>query len=157
MHRHAFEQVLELNCSTDLGEDCESVRIPLDQRGADLHKICFVHLELGTVHDGVTLFLATFLVHDGKHTVAIHRNEEALLVPYGLQLMELDRAGVFCFEACLFGHAARSTADVERTHGELGSGLTDRLRRDDANCFANLDQLPGREVSAVAPDTCSAS
>ena len=48
-------------------------------------------------------------------------------------------------------------ADVERTHGELGSGLTDRLRRDDANCFANLDQLPGREVSAVAPDTCSAS
>ena len=41
-------------------------------------------------------------------------------------------------------------ADVERTHGELRAGFADGLRGDDADRFAELDDLAGREVAAVA-------
>ena len=45
---------------------------------------------------------------------------------------------------------------MEGTHGELGSGLADGLRRDDADGFAHLDHLAGAEVTAVAEDADAA-
>ena len=46
--------------------------------------------------------------------------------------------------------------DVEGTHGELGAGLADGLRRDDADRFAHLHHLAGAEVTAVAEDADAA-
>ena len=45
----------------------------------------------------------------------------------------------------------RDAAGVERTHRQLGAGLTDRLGRDDADRLADVDELAGRERAAVAP------
>ena len=42
------------------------------------------------------------------------------------------------------------TTGVEGTHRQLGSGLTDRLGRDDADGLADVDELAGRERTAVA-------
>ena len=70
--------------------------------------------------------------------------------------MELDRADILRFKAGLLGDAACGTADVERAHGELRSRFTDRLRCDDADGFADLDQFSGREISAVAADAGAA-
>src|SRR5207253_9145327 len=42
------------------------------------------------------------------------------------------------------------TTGVERTHGELSAWLADRLGSDDTHRLANLDQLAGRQVAAVA-------
>ena len=39
---------------------------------------------------------------------------------------------------------------VERTHGELRAGLTDRLGGDDADRLAEVDELAGGEHRAVA-------
>ena len=50
----------------------------------------------------------------------------------------------------LLEHLARRAADVERTHRELRAGFADGLRGDDADGFAELDELAGREVAAVA-------
>src|SRR5262249_22419962 len=36
------------------------------------------------------------------------------------------------------------TAGVERTHGQLGARLADRLRGDDADRVADVDHVPGR-------------
>ena len=47
-------------------------------------------------------------------------------------------------------------ADVEGAHGELGAGLADGLRRDDADGLAHLDHLAGAEVAAVAEDADAA-
>src|SRR5262249_37176208 len=44
----------------------------------------------------------------------------------------------------------RRTADVEGAHGELGARLADRLRRDHADRFADVDRRTAREVAAVA-------
>ncbi len=42
------------------------------------------------------------------------------------------------------------------THGELGSGLADGLRRDNADGFAHLNHLAGAEVTAAAEDAGAA-
>ena len=48
-------------------------------------------------------------------------------------------------------HAAlHRTTDVERTHGQLGTGLADRLSRDDADGFADIDVGPTCQIAAVA-------
>ena len=47
----------------------------------------------------------------------------------------------------------RDTAGVERTHGQLGTGLTDGLRRDDADRLANVHELAGGQRPAIAGRT----
>ncbi len=44
----------------------------------------------------------------------------------------------------------RHATGVERTHGQLRAGLTDRLGRDDADRLSDVDELAGRERTAVA-------
>ena len=48
--------------------------------------------------------------------------------------------------------AAGNTAGVECSHGQLRTGLTDGLSRDDTDGFADLDRLAGSHVGAVALD-----
>ena len=50
---------------------------------------------------------------------------------------------------CLNVWLRRST-DVERAHRQLRAGLADGLRGDDADRFAELHELPGRQIAAVA-------
>src|SRR6185436_1083961 len=57
----------------------------------------------------------------------------------------------------LLGNARCGTADVEGTHRELRAGLADRFRGDDADRFADLDELAAREVAAVAAAADSAT
>ncbi|MNO06001.1 hypothetical protein D3C81_2275990 [compost metagenome] len=38
---------------------------------------------------------------------------------------------------------------MEGTHGQLGTGLTDGLGSDDADCFAYLNRLSGSHVGTV--------
>ncbi len=45
---------------------------------------------------------------------------------------------------------AGDTTGVERTHRELGAGLTDGLRRNDSDGLAQLDKRVGRKADAVA-------
>jgi hypothetical protein len=42
------------------------------------------------------------------------------------------------------------TTDVEGTHGQLGTRLTDRLRCHHTDCFAGVDQQAAAQVAAVA-------
>lgn len=44
----------------------------------------------------------------------------------------------------------RRTTDVEGAHGELGTRLADRLRRDDADRFTVVDRRAASEIAAVA-------
>src|SRR5437879_13567182 len=150
MHRDAFEQVLELNRAADFREDGERIWIPFDERRTHLHVIAFIDLELRAVHDRIALLLAAFLVHDGEHTVTIHRNEETWLVPDSLQIVELDCAGVLGFQTRLLGYAACRSADVEGTHRQLRSRLADRLICDHAHSLADFQEFGRCEISAIA-------
>ena len=67
-----------------------------------------------------------------------------------LDVVELDRALVARLERALLGTNLTDATDVERTHRELRTRLTDRLRRDDADRLADVDHVAASEVTAVA-------
>ncbi len=74
-----------------------------------------------------------------------------------LQALVADHAGVLRVERRLLLTPRRRAADVERAHRQLRARLADRLRRDDADREAELDEPPGREVAAVALRTAAAA
>ena len=69
------------------------------------------------------------------------------LATLGLRIVDLAfRTGL---EERGVDHLRRAT-DVERTHGELGARLADRLGGDDAHRFADIDRRAASEVATVA-------
>ena len=116
----------------------------------------FLDLELGAVDDSVTLLLAALVVDDGDGAVAVHGDQAAILAADGDEIDEAHGAGVLGLEVGGSDTRDGGAADVEGTHGELGAGLADGLRRDDADGFAHLHHLAGAEVAAVAEDADAA-
>ena len=156
VERDAFLQVLELDGAGDLGEQREGVRIPLAEYVALGYLGAVFDLELGAVDDGVALLLAALVIDDGDGAVAVHGDQVARLGADGDEVDEADRTGVLGLEVRGIRDAAGRSADVEGTHGELGAGLADGLRRDDADGLAHLYHLAGAEVTAVAEDADAA-
>ena len=74
----------------------------------------------------------------------------SLCVSTTTQALVVGRARVARIERVLLGDARRRAADVERAHRQLRARLADRLRGDDADRLAELDQPAGGEVAAVA-------
>ena len=163
----AFDDVLERDLAADLGENGRGERIPLDERLAGVDVLAVVHLQRRAVDERVTLLLAAAscrasaaspffglldrgVVHDQQLAVTVDDDEIAVLVRDGGDVDELDAAGVRRFVLRLLGNARCRTADVEGTHGELRARLADRLGGDDADRFADLDQLAAGQVAAVA-------
>jgi hypothetical protein len=64
--------------------------------------------------------------------------------------VEADRAVCFDFDAAGRCRSRRRTTDVEGAHRELRARLADRLRGDDADRFADVDQAAAGQVAAVA-------
>lgn len=58
--------------------------------------------------------------------------------------------GIFKGDMILFGRAACRTSDVEGTHRQLSTRLTDRLCRNNTDRFADFDNLIAGKVAAVA-------
>ena len=140
----------------DFGEDREGVRIPFEQDLVGLDRVAVGDGDARAVNHRVAFFFAALVVDDGHDTVAVHRNDFALFVAHRLDvdvLGETVRLGILLG---LFGDSRRRTADVEGTHGELGAGFADGLRRDDADRFAAFHQASGGEVAAVTGDANAA-
>ena len=66
--------------------------------------------------------------------------------------MQAHHAFVADFERGLLGAPAGGTADMEGTHRELRARLADRLRGDDSDRLAQVDEMPAAEVASVALD-----
>jgi hypothetical protein len=148
----ALLQVLELDGAGDLRKEGEGVGVPLAEGAALGDFGALFDLELGAVDDGVALLLAALLVDDGDGAVAVHSDQAAILGADGDEVDEADGAGVLGLKVGGVGDSRCGAADVEGTHGELGAGLADGLRRDDADGLAHLHHLAGAEVAAVAED-----
>src|SRR5690606_761880 len=147
LDRQAFDQVLEADHAGHLGEDRGGVRVPLGQTLAapDIRPV--LDADAGAVRDLVRL--AVLAVHDhGDDDVAAHGHQVAVRGRNG-RADDLGDTGVGRLVERGFRHLSR-TADVEGTHGQLGARLADRLSRDDADGFTNVDVGAARQVTAVA-------
>src|SRR5690606_38111004 len=68
-----------------------------------------------------------------------------------LQLLELDLTPEACLQRRLLGlHSGSHTTDVERTHGQLRTRLTNGLSGNDAHSLTHVHHVAARQVTAVA-------
>ena len=148
-HRLAFDQILELDRARDLGQDRTGVGIPFGDALAALHLVALVDLDVRTVRDAVHGALGAVLIDDRDRDVTRHGDQLAVRVARHVLVLDLDRAFVVRLDERLLVDLRRA-ADVERTHRELRARLADRLRRDDADRFADVDRRAAREIAPVA-------
>ena len=125
---------------------------------AGFHMIAFGNLQTGTVSDLIGLGVLGILVGgddqfaallgflDGNRTGDFRQDGITLRLAGFEQFLD---AGKTLGDVV----SARDTAGMEGTHGQLGTGLTDGLGSDDADCFADIDLAAVRHVLAVAAGT----
>ncbi len=148
-HRNAVDEVFELDRAGDVGEDRAGVRIPLGDALALLDRVAVIDQQARAVGHAVRGAFDALLVLDHDRHVAAHRHQAVFGVAHGIAVADLHDAFIGGFDEGLV-HDLRRTTDVEGAHGELGSRLADRLRRDDADGFAHVDGRAACQVAAVA-------
>ena len=99
----------------------------------------------------VALALAAVLVGDDDFAGARDHHQLALAVGHvAHRRVEADDAVGLRLDAGGHRRTRRRTTDVEGAHRQLRARLADRLRRDHADRFADVDQAAAAEVAAVA-------
>src|SRR6185295_12346973 len=147
----AFLDVLELRAAGELGDDRARQRVPAREHGAGLDLLVGLDAEQRPVRHLVALALAAVRIHD--HDLARARDDDQLALAVGdvaHRRVEAHRAFRLRLDARCDRRTRRSTADVEGAHRELRAGLADRLRRDHADRFADVDEAAAAEFAAVA-------
>ena len=149
--REAFLDVLELRLAGELGDDRARQRIPVGQHGAGLDLLVGLDRQDRTVRHLVAFALAAVLVVDDDFARTRDHDQLALAVGHVAHRgVEADHAVGLGFDAGGDGRARCRTTDVEGPHRQLRAGLADRLRRDHADRFADVDQAAAAQVAAVA-------
>src|SRR5581483_8264029 len=150
LHRDAVDEVDETHAPGHFRHDRMRVRIPVGDRLTCLDLGAVLDRDRRTVRHLVALAFAAVRVDHAHFARTRHRNEMTLRVLYGLQIVEFQIASGLHYHAVHRRGTRSRTADVERAHGELRAWLADRLRGDHADRFANVDEMPTRQITAVA-------
>src|ERR1017187_8020423 len=156
LQREAVDEVLEVDHTGDFGEDREGVRIPFEQDLVALHGSAVFHQDARAVYHRVALLFTALIVHHRHNAQAVHGDD---FVGLAADRHDPDIAGESIGFGVLRGLLADSrggSTDVEGTHGQLGAGFADGLRRDHADRFAAFHQASGGQVAAVAGDAHAA-
>src|SRR5262245_23994300 len=152
-----LDQVAPVHRAAHLGQDREGVRVPLGDLLPLFDVAAVGYDERRAVSDRVTLDFAAAVVNDQHRAVAVHRDDFAFAADDRVEVVVSDVTARASFVRRLLGDFRRRAADVERAHRQLRSGLADALGCDDAYRLADVDDLPGSEIAAVAFDTNAAS
>ena len=126
------------------------MRIPLRDGLAGLDVGAVLDVDDRTVGHLVALALTTMGIHDRQFAGTRNRDQVAIAVLHGLEVVELDRTGGLHVHVVDGSCTRGGTADMERTHGQLGTGLTNRLGGDDADRLADVDDVAAGQIASVA-------
>src|SRR5690554_166115 len=146
----AFLHADEGDDTLHLGDDRVGMRVPLGHDGARLDLVAFLNGNHGTVRQLVALALATEVVRHGQFTRTGHRDQRAVAAHHVLHVDQADGAAILDLHTVRRGSPAGRTTDVEGTHGQLGTRLTDRLGGNDADRFADVDAVTAGQIATVA-------
>ena len=132
------------------GNDWVSVRIPLGYDRASVNLVTFFNRNHGAVRQLVTLTLTTEVISNGQLTGTGYCNQAAIYTLNVLQVVQTDSTAILHLNAVSSGGPACRTTDVERTHGQLCTRLTDRLGSDNADSFTDVHLVTTSQITAVA-------
>src|SRR5690606_20914513 len=116
------------------------------------HLIALVDIETRTVGQAMGCTLCATFIDNYHGHVAAHHDQMAIGVANHVAVADLHRAFEGSFEERGVHHLRR-TAHVEGTHGQLGTGLTNRLSGDDTDSLTDVDRSTARKVTSVADST----
>ncbi|RML80683.1 hypothetical protein ALQ89_06468 [Pseudomonas amygdali pv. tabaci] len=153
LDRDAFFHADVGNSTFHLGNDWVSVRIPLGHDRTSVDLVAFLHRNHCTVWQLVTLTLATEVISDGQFTGAGYRNQVTVNTLNVLQVVKTDSTAILHLNAVGCRGPACRTTNVERTHCQLGTRLTDRLCSDYADSFTDVNLVTASQVATVALGT----
>src|SRR5215211_1152380 len=103
-------------------------------------------MKLRSINDLVAGNLASAFVFECDLRLTLERDQFLVTVLDHLQVVEIFNSSVHRGNVLRLLFETGCTTNVEGTHRQLGSGLTDRLCSDDANGFTDLDRVTGREI-----------
>src|ERR1700736_2546223 len=147
--RLTLDQILEADGALDLGQNRPRVRIPFRDTLAALDHVAFVDPHPRAVLNAMGRTLGAVGVGHRDHHVAYHGDQMALAVLGDRLVLDRHLAVEVRLDERLLVDLRRA-ADVERPHRQLGAGLADRLRGNDADRFAVVDRRTAGEIAAVA-------
>src|SRR5262245_16069938 len=148
-HRLTLDQILELDCALDLGEDRPGIGIPLRDALAALDHVTVLDQQTRAVLDAVHRALGPVGIEHGDHHIAGHGDRLPVGVLHHVLVLDLDLAVEVRLDDRLL-RDLRGAADMERAHGELRARLADRLRADDAHRPAHVERRAAGEIAPVA-------
>ena len=150
LHGLAGNNVTEFYCSIDLGDNRGGKRIPGGQQITRFDFSTIFYLNVGAVNDRKGLQLTAGLADNGElASPAVHHDQLTVRILGHVKVDVLDRAIRTRTNIRLLYAPAGSTADVKRTHGQLGTGFADRLGCQNPNRLTNFHQAAVRQVAAV--------
>src|ERR1700730_11178992 len=123
---------------------------PLGEPIAPLDLDSIVGEEPGTVWRPVPCFLPAGLVQQHDLGVSAHHHRYPGGIDDDVAVLDLDCCVEGGLDRRLLGPTLRGTTDVEGAHGQLGAGLADRLRSDNADRLTDIDDGAAREIAAIA-------
>jgi hypothetical protein len=156
LHRR-FGYVYPLNSTGKVAQDWNSERIPLSEERAWLNLSALFYSETSSVDERMTLTLTTVcLINDKDLSLTAHHNGGSVTPSSETSALKLDCSTVPSLEGGRLSSSERRASDVERSHRELCSRLSDGLRCDYSDSLSNVHQVSTSEVSAVAQGTYTA-
>ena len=152
-HRFAINDIFEANLTGNLGKNGDRIRVPLAQDSSLFDLLAFLHPQGCTGRNRIRFDFTTPIVDECDLTVSSQHNlltRSALNRPHPGQA---NLTSLFRFDIRFNGLLTHATTDVERTHGQLGTWLTNALCSDDSNSHPFFNQRTGRHVHSVTSTT----
>ena len=149
----AVDHVSEADETTHFGDNRHGMRIPVCNgfTAGNLFAIAFRHN--GAVRHFIAFFGTTEFVDQLQFGVTRGDNQFTAGVHNRLRVAQTDATFVFHLDAGFSSRTRCRTTDVERTHRQLCTRLTDGLCRDNADSLTFVDEVATRQVTTVAVRT----
>ena len=147
-----FFHITELHLAFHFRDDRVGMGIPGGNHLTAINLITFAHGHSRTIGQLVTLTLTAQLIRY-RQVGGTGNDHQTVLVLYMLGVMETHLAAVLDLDAGHRRRPAGRTTDVEGTHGQLGTRLTDGLGGNNAHRFTHIDLMATGQVTAITGGT----
>ncbi len=155
LHAQAFFHGSELHLTGNLDHDRVRMRVP---GGNDIASLDFGTVGTtyhGTIRQFITFFFTTIDVVDNQLTGAADHNQVAIGTLYCLHVEQMDGTVRFHLHVVTGRGTGCGTTNMEGTHGQLGTRLTDGLGSYNTHGLTDVGQMATGQVTTItfATDT----
>ena len=133
LHRLALDHVAVFDLTTNLGNNGNGEGIPVGNDASRVNRASILKAKDRTVGYGETLTIEPLIIQNRDFRIPVHNHLETFAVRNRVQVLIPDLTATLASDLGLLHGTTGGTTDMEGPHGQLGTGLTDGLCRNDAN------------------------